>query len=336
MEDNKEPMNWSDLTKPEGAETIVVETPEVTNAPPAGQEHPPVVTLEKKVEGQPTAYTPKYKPLWESLGKRIEGYTPPEKLTKGEFAEGETEEDVFISELLSNAEPDLGFEPDEWDIEYLEKRKDPEFNRTDYLDQYIQKNNVLKQSDDELLFNAYKNKYGKTDANPEGIDDDGINDHISKLTLIQKKETAEGIRNGIRTQQSAQVTQQGQKRIEKLQGIAAKTLESTKDITEFYGIKPDNAQVSAFRTEFPKYFVPDDKGVTPFDKIVNNDAEVYRMLFLRHQDGEALKSIGMSAGQETKEQLEQRLGLTNKIPGGGGGSIEDSPTEWNKMATPEK
>lgn len=332
VEQEPQAPNWDELTQPEGE---IVVPPIPPNTPP---ETPPGTPPAPPPPTPPAPPVPpvevKYNPVWNAMKTKIEGFEIPKEVLEGKLPEGKTEEDLILESMLANAGPDVG--DDDFLAEYITKKSDPNFNREEHINSYVQRNQLAKLPNEDLIRTVYKTSHGKTDERPDGYTDEQIDEYIKGLNPIQRDQMASQIRGQLQEQQRQANEQRVAKQRADFEAEVMRTSKQFENETDFFGIKVEPDKAKEFNTRFPNYFKPQADGLTPFQKLMNDDALVYKMLYLLDQEGAVLKTLESNAKEGTKESIEIKLGLTDRLPGGGGvGSEHSTKPNWDDVTVPE-
>jgi hypothetical protein len=273
--------------------------------------------------------------MWDKVKAQVEGFEIPKEVLEGKLPEGKTEEDLLLDAILDNTGPDID-DDDDFLPGLIAGKADPNFNKDDYIQGYIRSKQIMAVPADDLIFNALKSSSGKSDTRPNGYTDEQITEYVNGLNQIQKDQMADGIRQQYAESQRNLGAQKAQAAREKFNNELEATAQALANETDFFGIKVEPDKAKAYNARFKDYFKPDASGKTPFQKLMSDDKFIYKMLYVLDQDGAVLKNLGSTIKEGTKEALEIKLGLTDRLPAGGGlGEEHFKAVNWDDMTKPE-
>ena len=189
----------------------------------------------KPNEGNPPRETPigdsvadeYWSVLKEYLG---EEFVIPEIIAKGVNEKGEKvtpkeklsllQQTILDSTMFGNNEDDDAFVRN-----YMRESVKENFDRKKFLSQYTEENNFLNLPTDKFMFNVYKQEYGITDDNKDGMTDEEIQQLLDKKDPIELK--AEHLRIKKQLVEREKIDQA--KRIEKRNSDFISRVESDKE-----------------------------------------------------------------------------------------------------------
>ena len=130
---------------------------------------------------------------WSGLKEYLgEEFVIPEVITKGVNDKGEKistkeklgmlQQTILDSTMFGNSEDDDAFIRN-----YMRESVKENFDRKKFLSQYTEQNNFLNLPTDKFMFSVYKEEYGITEDNKDGMTDEEIQELLSKKDPIELK-----------------------------------------------------------------------------------------------------------------------------------------------------
>lgn len=170
---------------------------------------------------------------------------------------------------------------------------------------------------DDLLFNYYKENIGHSEENPDGLSDDQVRAYLSKKDPAEKQIDAMKIRKALDQQfeleQREMATRQAETNKQELERYrnelstnAKNTVGKVGNISEIYGIPVSPNEVQQFNANFEKLILPDETGVSPAQKILYDDVNLYKLLFIASKSGQ-IKDILTDAQNRQIQDLKGSL-----------------------------
>lgn len=278
----------------------------------------------KEVDNKPVDFTAS--PIWDVL-KADEGFTMPDGLT----AENEQE---LIKQLLAkkfgfDAQPEL--HPLAKQIQEMASTN-PNLTINDLVntvsEQYVDASKM--SADEKISFDLFA-RYGVYDEekNPDGLTDDDIKEHISKLTKIEKQEAAKIIEQNINEYNKKltdEYAENNKKQYEEqYDGIVKQTKEAVSKlkidlskVDSIFGVPVSQEQHAKYLEEFERIATPDKTThERVLDNILSNDMLLYKVFVAMVKNGEDKVIEMMTKGRESaKEELLKKLEITPNFSGG--------------------
>lgn len=268
---------------------------------------------------QGTEYTPSKD--WD-LVKDIEGFEMPKDIN----AENEKELlKPFIAKKYGIETSATELHPLARQIQDMAK-ENPDITINDLVNtvsqQYV---DASKLSVDQKIEFHLLNRYGRYDEtdNPEGLTDDDIKEHISKLTKVEKNDLAKNIEKYIeeynksltedfKANQQKQFEAKYDTIIETLNKHYSKLEQDLSTVENVYGIPVNQDEHKVYLEEFKKLTTPDKAtGLRGIDEILSNDVTLYKMFLLATKFGEDKVIEMITKGRESgKEELMKKLKIT--------------------------
>jgi len=311
---------------------------------------------EEKGSGSPTVKETKdtedYKPnpIWNHLKEQRIQSNPewklPEEVETGKIGEDtltpEKELELLQAQFIPEKEEpvNLGISQDDFILSYLDEKSnfekenpDKTYDPNSFVNQFKNENDVLKLSDDDLLSRVIKDS-GKSEQRPDGFTDEQVQDHIAKMTDIEKSQTAGSYRTQIneareakRLARKGRVTELSK---EKLESINEKTLAHAEVVLSKFQELDKIGELpygESEKEEFGKVWktlaeVNPKTGVLRAVEYLNNDENLFQALFLDFMsqgDKESRMTKFISNYKEDfKNELLEKTGLGGQ--GGGQGA----------------
>ena len=275
-------------------------------------------------------------PLWNELQTQ-EGFTMPENLTAENEAEllkkalidgGLAEESQQQQQQQQQQTPEIT-DPDVLALMRY-KELNPEATLDDYVQQRTQYSDMLSMNDRDFMVAHLTNEYGLYDEekNPDGLTEDQINDTVdamedNKTLLLEARKLKREYRSkssSVTNITDEQVQQaQAQRRENNVKSIkedVKKLFAETEKITELNGVNLSKAEITDINNAFEKAVLPDEQGVPPIMKMLQSDRVLWNFFAVNYLGDEKFKSALFNAGDATKEDLMNRLGLKPVVEGG--------------------
>lgn len=207
----------------------------------------------------------------------------------------------------------------------------------DYFHQISQTDRLLNLEDDKaLMFEVYKNQYGKSEQRPKGLDDEKIKDMLSKkeavgVLAIEAFQTREALekQKANREQENATYARKGAidpKDPQQVQKMQASIEANVRQVVKSNGGKLYGLDLSkaGSEDEFVRlgkyYFTPDQKGVTPYQRVMSGNGNMIKAMLLVHlaEQGYIDASL-LEKANSGKRSILKRM-PTQPRPAGGGKS----------------
>ena len=138
-----------------------------------------------------------------------EEYQLPEMITKGVNEKGEKltakeKLQLLHKTLLDTTTFGATEDDDAFVRSYMRESAKENFDRKKFLDEYFQQNNLLSLSPEKFMFEVYKQEYGISDKNTDGMTDDEIRAYVDKKDPVELKAESIRIKKGIEQNQRAE------------------------------------------------------------------------------------------------------------------------------------
>ncbi len=286
----------------------------------------------------------------ENMGK---DYIIPEPIKTGKNAEGKplTRKEKFElmrDEIYKNT--DTG--DDDFTLEYKKTKSElkENFDRNKFIESKRQQTELNSMSDDDFLFVVNKAQLGKSDTNPNGLDDETIRQDIEKMSAITKKRERTNIENEYKNIQQQESTKRATLAKERFDADVAKANETNASLVTTYlkniegknnidGIELGEADLTQYRKDIPdmlKVKVVKDKDgneypTTEAQEILNQtfSDESTSMTFLPILwmiKNNKFKGYTSAVKEAIKKQIETKL---DPKLGEQPGSATDGPAEFD-------
>lgn len=264
-------------------------------------------------------------PVWDVL-KADEGFTLPENIT----AENELELlKPFIAKKYGFEQPEL--HPLAKQIQDMASTN-PNLTINDLVntvsEQYVDASKM--STDEKISFDLFA-RYGVYDEekNPDGLTEDDIKEHISRLTKIEKQEAAKTIEQNINEYNKKLTDEYAEnnkkKYEEQYEGIVKQTKEAVSKlkielskVESIFGVPVSQEQHAKYLEEFERIATPDKTThERVLDNILSNDMLLYKVFVAMVKNGEDKVIEIMTKGRESaKEELLKKLEITPSFSGG--------------------
>jgi len=281
-------------------------TPTVDNAqPPESADAGPakdsfMEDIDKFLSGEPDkAATPSVpKNMFEVLSRKVSDenykYEIPKFIETGQKDDGTplTDDEAFdflAHEIARHWDFSKQFENDKFLSGYLKAMESEGFDPQRYIESFTSVNTLLSLDNKELVFRDYMERKGKSETNPSGYTQEQIRDYVDKMNPLEIDEKAEGLRADIssrdlaRSESSISPEQrivQDRERVVTDIAIIDAMLDSKAEIDEIGGL-PYGEAVKRDFNDFFKYMMTynPEMGTKPFIKLVEDDEQVFQMMF---------------------------------------------------------
>lgn len=286
----------------------------------------------------------KHEDTWNML--KESGYEVPEDYLKGNFGEGKTEEQV-LKEMLSSKEekPAEGYvKTDEIHPDALALHNALSEGKTldEFYDSRASGERLLNMEPETFMKEVLKRDEGKTEDNPYGLTDEDIEEtidimkengqlkiEVSRRKREEAKRLKEQNQNADREFKKFDKGQKVEFDYEETANFLSEATdklvdEDLKDTKDIFGIEVSKADLDEFRPKFKALVTPDkETGEAPFTKMFDDNATLFKTLFLVTDGGKRLKSLVSGFKEDYKGRLFDRLGLKPEISSSEGGSSDD-------------
>lgn len=258
-----------------------------------------------------------YEPLWNRIKVDYEKQFGDGTFTIPEDVNRENEYEVLLDFFQKSLQPDLSQLPVEAQ-EIIELHQSGQYDPDQYFEQRSTKNDILKLSDKDLLFEIYRAKNGKSESNPDGFSDSDITEFLSGKSRIELHEMADVTRTQIKqlrtqaeTERNTRAQQIRDKEIELIQkkqdDLAKKIVNQFQSNRDFFGIEftpEDKAQYDKDFMEMVR--VNKQTGTHKIAELLNDDAILYKVGAILWK-GEGLRGYINDIKESVKKETERKL-----------------------------
>jgi len=340
------------LEKPFDSQAFIKGEPAgIVSAEPTNEETPPPPENDPSPQNEIDEY-------WQEHIERMgDDYEVPSIIKTGKNDKGEKltrkeKFDLIREEIYKNT--DIG--DDDFIIDYKKKKTEQgdKFSQEEYLKSKIIQQDISKMSDEDFLFAINKQKYGKTDNNPEGFDDDEIREDIQKMSKFQMRELRQNIvktYNDLQEEQKsknkAKLDEDFEKNVKIVDNNNSKLitnyLKNIEGKSNIDGIEFSEADLAQYKKDIPNMFKVnvikenDGKKVAKIEaqELLNDifsdeDKSMTFLPLLWMIKNNKLRGYTSSIKEKTKKQIIDKLDPNLGEPSGGnvGGSSEFNPKQF--------
>lgn len=290
-------------------------------------------------------------PIWDAV-KDVEGFVMPETITP------ETELELlkpyvakkFAMEAPVAVEPTL--HPFAAKVQQLAISK-PEASMTDILAELSTEFvDYKKMTADELIRMDLIDRYGRFDeeTNKDGFTDEDIQESIDNMNKLDKRQRADHIREAYETRDTTKqaeyatvIEKQNEEAYNAYMGDLDKTVTElvakTNNISDIYGVKLSQTELSEYIREFKELSIPDKTtGLRKLDTWLSNDLTLFKLFVMDLKQGEdSFKELITQGREDIKEKIFSQLGLTAPLEGSQGKrlNMQDPETIRRLLAAPD-
>lgn len=262
---------------------------------------------------------------WDILKSSDDSFKLPENLSK------DNEEQLLVDSIKSKfgiKEPEL--HPLAKQVQEL-AIKNPDITINDLVqDVQSQFIDVSKMSADERIATHLKMSYGVYDENenPDGLTEDDIKEHISKMTKVEKQELSKQIEKHVEAYNKEILDSYELKKKEEFESnynlyvenankLVTDVANQTSKLESIFGIPVSQEEHKAFLEEFKAFITPDkETRLRGIDTMLSDDVALYKLFVLSTKFGEEKVIQAITKGKETaKGDLFKKLGLTPNFSG---------------------
>ena len=220
----------------------------------------------------------------------------------------------------------------------------------DYIGRVNQEKGYQGMTPDDALYNYYKDQHGKTDDNPDGLEEAELKDYISKMDPVKRKIEGLEIKKALINAQNERMEQKnnelaGQREIQRKEQINAvkidmekkanETIAQVGNITDIFGIPVSKGELDAFNNEFKQLILPDEKGISPATKLLYNDKVLYKLLYIANKSG-AVKDLIQEAKNQDIRELKNSLQIEPVVHSGNATSQLQGGIDYDKLSAPAR
>ncbi len=280
-------------TTEEGKEESTEETPDTTEEGEQQKtEEQPEEGTEEGTEEKEGVSELKTQPIWDKIKTEYEGQFGEGSFEMPEGVTAETEYDSLIDFVRTNTTPDFSQFPEEAQ-EIIKLHQEGKYDPERYFsEKTVQSTDITKLSDRDLLFNLYKARDGKSEANPDGFTDEEIEDHLDKKTKLELRDIAQSARRSVteareqkRKQQETQEREKYAKAFEKMEQTrkdqAQKVVNRFSKRRNIFGVEFSQEDKQKFDKEFlDMVAINKETGTTRIAEMLNDDNVLYSVAAL--------------------------------------------------------
>ena len=323
------------------------------NNPPPSENEPPAGEKPKTGE-EPAEIIDEY---WNELKLNFgEEYQIPEIVKTGLNEKGEKitakeklsllQKTILDSTIFGATEEDDAFVRT-----YMSESAKENFDRKKFLESYFNSDNLLNLPPDKFLFQIYKEEYGVSENNPEGMSDEDIQAYIDKKDPIEKKAESIRIKKTISLNQEKANQQRIENNNKKFVDSIIKAEESNKQVVSNYievlknsktisGFELGEAVKQEFIKELPEFvqkkvYQREDGSLIAYSKAEQllasitsdpeKELELVPILWLLSKD--KIKGYNTMIKERAKAIAEGKLSNERRQYGGSQESVSDSINE---------
>lgn len=328
------------------------------NEPPAGDPPPP-----KKEESKipPAGATSlELDEYWQDHIENMgEGYEVPEEIKTGKNKEGKPltrkeKADLLRAEIWKAT--DTG--DDDFVQEYKKLKGTENFDREQWIRSKAEQKKLDAMSDDEFLFAFNKAELGKSEKNPNGLDDDAIREDIEKMSAITKKRERQNIETAYKTLQEQRNASNQAKLKEEFDANVIKVNDKNTSLVTNYlkniegksnidGIELSEADLTQYKKDIPnmlKVEVKKDKdgreyAITEAQELLNDifgdeEKSMTMLPLLWMIKNNKFRGYTSAVKEVVKKQIEKKLDPNlDEPPGSAIGSGDEFDPKKFKQAT---
>lgn len=285
--------------------------------------------------------------LYEDLSNEETKYELPEILKTGKKEDGtiltpREEYDMMREHILKNT--DFGL--DDFAVEYLRNKKDPEFNQKEFLESKLK---VHSMTDEDRIFNDMRSRFNETDVTDEDITNEikSMSESSKKIRAAELKSKETEINERLRVQQlSKQVSQleeQTKQENEALLPIINPLIEAVKLKKSIAGFELGEAETAEFANKLPdlvaQKLFKDEQGniykrsqldIELNEVLQNPEASLELAYFLLARKDGSINKYTQSLKNQVKDNIENKLNPTPNI-GGSAGANQSNAFDPNKF-----
>lgn len=282
------------------------------NETPEPEKQPEVVPENRTTD----TYAPS--PIWDRIKSDYEKQLGEGTFKMPDDISSENEYDRLYQFFAENVVQPLDDIPTEA-REIIELSQKGEYNPEEYFKQNSKRADLLSLPDKDFLFHTLKAENGKSDKNPDGWEDEDIDEFISKKTKIElhhlakeKKDVLKQVQQQRASEHSKQQTELKAQQIEaankSLNDDARKIVDQNKSSNSFFGIEFSPEDKQKFDRDFFEMLKIDPKeGQSKMNKlIIDNLYQIAGILW----KGDGVKAYLTGMKESVKESIESKLDPT--------------------------
>ena len=257
-------------------------------------------------------------PIWDKIKATYETQHGADTFVMPDGINKENEYETLI-ELFANAgNPSYEGLPVEIQ-EQITLHEQGAYNPKEYFKKFNTQSNNL--SDKEIVFEAYKAKYGKSDNKSDGLSDDEIYQFVEGKSKIEVMEIADSIRQyqkenekALAEQQTAVEKENQKKQLEKIQSnevlAAQKIVNQLKNDNDFFGIEFSRQEKERFDKDFIEMVKFDpNTGRQKLQEMLLDHKTLYKIAGILWK-GDGVKGYLSQMKENLKVDLQNRLDPT--------------------------
>jgi len=229
---------------------------------------------------------------------------------------------------------------------YEKSKAEENFDVKNFLKTKVSSQNYSEMSDDDIIKQAYIDKVGmKSDDNPDGLTDEMIQEGLSSMNILDKKEKASQLRKEYVAKQEAEMSNYKvdpaarQKQVDdynkSVTELASKFFDKDREKPETYrkigGVDIGEEKYQSFKEDFVNNFSLSTEGQQKFvAELFSDDVKLMKVaMFLKYED-EIANALSQKFG-EGKNLILDKLDLTPRA-GNAGSSDSKGMTEDERKA----
>lgn len=205
-------------------------------------------------------------------------------------------------------------------------------------------------SSDELIRYELYRKYGHYDEqnNKDGLTEDDINDELSKMSKVNKRISADNIRENLKAESikkqealKEEVLRRNEQQIneytESLNKTSSELLVKMTKVNDIYGIKLGQSELPVLIDEFKSFLtIPKDTGVRKIDEWLSNDENLFKMFVVMVKSGEdSFKELITRGREQAKKDILEKLFHSRTLEGSQGNNLIGNADLRERLSKPE-
>lgn len=314
-----------------GESKVVMPNPVVTDTPPITPTDgiPPVIPPVTPPITTPTEV--KYNPIWDEYatkyGNEANPFEIPAEVKEGKLPEGTTELDYFLNKAISHSNPVSkaldSLPPTVKD--YLANASKEGFDENKWLEAKVQERNFLNQSDEDFMFNHFKNVNGLKDDKPNGWTDEQIQEKVQAMKNAGILDIqAMGLKDAYKAQEVEQATLQMQKaqeaqrqEFERVNNdqlkVAQEVITKHQNTKDYFGIQFGEAEKKQFDADFIEMVkLNPETGQHKLHEMLLSDDNLYKVAALLWKGDKGIRDYLSTVKEGIKQDVLNKTGVNPK------------------------